>query len=241
MTWSDHVRQRWTAAQIMKANASKASSFPRRMARALPLPESMRRRLRGLLRPEPARDAASKMQWMPATWYAPFWPRMPAFALPAFYDGQIRMNVSGRERSGMLDPENYERACQELAAELYQCRDPATGRSVVKDIVFTHPGDPMAVSATEADIIVVWQTAFMSLTCGDAGTIGPIAPRRSGGHTGGHGISIWHGTDFVHGDHGVRSSFDVVPTLIECLDGSIISSVDGQSFSGLIRTLSIPD
>src|SRR5262249_43182553 len=33
----------------------------------------------------------SSLDWMPAARYRPLWPKMPAFALPAYYDGQIRI------------------------------------------------------------------------------------------------------------------------------------------------------
>ena len=44
----------------------------------------------------------SNLAWMPAARYSQFWPRMPAFALPSFYDGRIRINLEGRERHGIV-------------------------------------------------------------------------------------------------------------------------------------------
>ena len=60
---------------------------------------------RGLRRFRPAPSAApSKMppgalrlDWQPATRYRQWWPKMPAFALPSFYDGRVRLNLRGRE------------------------------------------------------------------------------------------------------------------------------------------------
>jgi hypothetical protein len=62
-----------------------------------------------------------------------------------------------------------------------------------------------------------------------------IAPRRSGGHTGGFGIALWSGPEVTRGKYGKRSAFDVVPTLLEYL-GSPSSGTDGTSFLDLILT-----
>ncbi len=37
------------------------------------------------------------LSWMPAARYEACWHRMASFALPSFYDGQIRVNLAGRE------------------------------------------------------------------------------------------------------------------------------------------------
>src|SRR5262249_49957916 len=75
------------------------------MQRAVPVPaappESLARRLSRMLGfavPESIEQTApdpAKLEWMPATNYREFWPRMPAFALPSFYDGRVRINVAG--------------------------------------------------------------------------------------------------------------------------------------------------
>jgi hypothetical protein len=161
---------------------------------------------------------------------------MSAFALPAFYDGQIRLNVCRREGRGKVSPQQYDEVCQEIASELTACTDPRTGQSVVREVVFTHPGDPMALTETEADIIVVWQGAPLAFRTSGSETVGPLAYRRPGGHTGGYGLSLWSGAGFLPGEHGVRSAFDVVPTLVEFLTGTTDFACDGRSFLGEIKS-----
>ncbi|MFU8814881.1 MAG: hypothetical protein ACNA7W_06030 [Pseudomonadales bacterium] len=169
--------------------------------------------------------------WMPAAWYAPHWPRMPAFALPSFYDGQIRLNVCGREGNGLVTPEYYDMACRQIIADLTRCTDPRNGRSVVREAIRTHPGDPMGVTATEADVVVRWRGSPLAFAVPDGGVIGPLAYRRPGGHTGGHGISLWRGPHFPPGERPARSAFDVVPTIIDYLTGDALAAgVDGNSF-----------
>jgi predicted AlkP superfamily phosphohydrolase/phosphomutase len=46
--------------------------------------------------------------WQPAQHYQDYWPRMKAFALPSYYDGNIRINVRGREREGLVEPSQDE-------------------------------------------------------------------------------------------------------------------------------------
>ena len=42
------------------------------------------------------------------------WSRTTAFPLPTDQHGWIRINLSGRERLGIVPPEAYEQACAEL-------------------------------------------------------------------------------------------------------------------------------
>lgn len=213
--WSSHVWQKMPGSSSFDDHAAKKTIAAR-----------LHRKVRHLLS-LPHRDHIS---WMPASWYADHWPQMPAFAMPAFYDGQIRLNVKGRERNGVVDPGDYDTLCQQLIADLSRCVDPATGKSAVQQTYVPHLGQPMAVSSTEADIVIVWQGAPTSLQTPDGDVIGPIAPRRPGGHTGGNGVACWHGDHFKSGSYGVRSSFDVVPSLVEYLGVSCGAPIDGRSF-----------
>ncbi len=219
-SWSTHVRERWL-------DEAAARQPVRRSALT-----RLGRRFRRFRRHRPPGD--DTLSWMPAAWYASYWPAMPAFALPAFYDGQIRLNVQGREARGLVAPENYDALCDALTAELEAFVDPASGEAVVAEVVRTHPGDPLAVHDTSADLIVVWRGSPLALQTERCGLIGPVATRRPGGHTGGHGLSLWVGDRFVAGEHGARPAFDVVPTLIDYFTGESDSRVDGTSFLDVI-------
>merc|ERR1711916_253537 len=52
--------------------------------------------------------------WLPAYWYSNMWSKMRAFALPAYSDGYIRINLKGRDANGIVDPKDYERTCDEI-------------------------------------------------------------------------------------------------------------------------------
>jgi len=152
---------------------------------------------------------------MPASHYRRFWSEMDAFALPAFYEGAIRLNLIGRERRGRVSASDYDARCDELCALVEACRDARTGEPVVGRITRPLRHDPLAAAPTQPDLVVEWRCAPLALEHARLGRIGPAPYRRPGGHTGGTGMAYLRSAELAAGDHGVRSAFDVVPTLIE--------------------------
>jgi predicted AlkP superfamily phosphohydrolase/phosphomutase len=183
----------------------------------------------------PPRQLKMNLDWMPASWYAPYWSEMDAFALPAFYDGQIRINLAGREANGQVALEDYETKVHELEQMLQECRDPKSGRRVVRSMIRSHRTNPLELESTEADLVVEWQGVFDSMEHGRHGLIGPIPYRRPGGHTGGHGIAYLSGKGIRPGRIEVRSAFDVVPTILEWINAHSEAPITGESFLGLVR------
>jgi predicted AlkP superfamily phosphohydrolase/phosphomutase len=155
----------------------------------------------------------ANLSWMPATRYAAFWPSMPAFALPSFYDGRIRINLAGRESRGVVTPRRYGAVRDEIVELLQACRDPLSGETVVESVHFP-TGEPARLGSSEADISVIWRRAPLGLAHPRHGRIGPVPFRRTGGHTGDSGFLFAAGADIAPGDRGWASSFDLVPTLV---------------------------
>jgi hypothetical protein len=192
---------------------------PGRLGRGL---ATLRARLR------PAADHSLPLAWMPSDRYAPFWPGMRAFAMPSFYDGQVRINLKGREARGLVDPADYEAELDEIEALVRACRDPLSGEPVVADVVRTgRPGHRIAPS--EADMILVWREGVLGLAHPVHGTIGPLPCRRAGGHTGRTGVAWFAGPGIRPGDYPPRSAFDVVPTVVEMLGQRIAAGMSGAS------------
>jgi len=195
------------------------------MQRAVPVPaapagSSARRlgRMLGVMRPAsiaPAAPDPAKLEWMPATNYREFWPRMPAFALPSFYDGRVRINVAGREGRGIVSRERYLAACDQISDLLLGCRNVLTGEAVV-DAIHKEHTDPGEVGPSEADLYVIWRSLPIGLAS-PLGTIGPVPYRRTGGHTGAWGFLYVAGDGITPRDAGRAGSFDVVPTLVDLL------------------------
>lgn len=164
---------------------------------------------------------------MPVLEYRPHWPRMRAFALPSFYDGQVRINLAGRERDGLVKPEDYSAACDHVEALVNDCRDAQTGEPVALSIERTHRSDPYAVGPTEADLMIVWRNTALGFDHPRLGRIGPVPFRRPGGHTGGHGFTYLKDAGLPAGEYGVRSAFDLAPTIVE-----LLGEDPGTRFSG---------
>ncbi len=173
--------------------------------------------------------ARRELDWQPALRYRHHWPQMPAFALPSFYDGRIRINLRGREREGIIEPSRYEETCRELEILIRECRDPRTGEAVVETIERAWTRDPLALTGSEADLLVVWRGIAAALEHPRLGLIGPVPLRRTGGHTGRHGMAYVAAPGLEPGDRGVRSAFDVVPTLVKLLGDQTPAHLSGKS------------
>ncbi|MEN6542685.1 hypothetical protein [Parvibaculum sp.] len=162
--------------------------------------------------------APGRIGWMPATRYRPFWPRMDAFALPAFYDGQIRINLEGREAQGRVPASHYEALLAELEALLSECRNPLTGGAAIRE-TYRPAKAAQEIGPYEADLYVLFEPNLVGLQHPGLGTVGPLPWRRTGGHSGDWGFLFGAGPGVPRGANGTASSFDVVPTLIAMLGG----------------------
>ena len=58
---------------------------------------------------EQIRQMREHLRWQVPTWYRRHWPSMPAFVLPTFSDGHVRINLEGRERDGIVPRDRYRR------------------------------------------------------------------------------------------------------------------------------------
>jgi predicted AlkP superfamily phosphohydrolase/phosphomutase len=174
---------------------------------------------------------SSNLDWMPAARYAPFWRRMPAFALPSYYDGRIRINVAGRESGGIVSAGQYPSVCEKTIETLNQCTNLLTGEKVISE-VHCPKQDPMDVGPSEADLYIVWKSAPLGLNHPRLGSIGPVPYRRTGGHTGEHGFLLIEGPGVARGDRAAASSFDVVPTVLDLLGEKSSPHISGTSLAG---------
>jgi len=169
------------------------------------------------------------LDWMPGRWYQPWWSRMRSFALPAFYDGRIRVNLAGREARGRVALADYGAELDRLERLIGQTRDLATGRPAVAGFERPAAADPLALPPTGADLVVRWNEVARGFRHPALGEIGPVPLRRTGGHTGGHGFAWFAGAGIAPGERGLVSSFDVVPTAIDLVEGRRPAKLSGES------------
>ena len=214
-------REDWSAAIRAHLPAAEPAPLLSRIGRAA-------RRLVGEAEPAGSHLHRS-VAWIPAMSYQPHWRSMDAFALPSYYDGRIRINLKGREADGRVNASEYEALCDELEATIRECRDPATGAEVVGHIERVEGRDPLTVGPTEPDLAVVWKGTFCALEHPTLGLVGPVPFRRTGGHTGPFGMAYFSNVEVEPGDHGVRSAFDVVPTICELLGEPPPEGLSGDS------------
>jgi predicted AlkP superfamily phosphohydrolase/phosphomutase len=176
--------------------------------------------------------AIRSLAWQPATRYGAYWPQMEAFALPSFYDGRIRINLKGREREGLVEPSRYEATCRKLEALLRECRNPLTGEPTVESVERVATSNPLALTRSQSDLLVIWRGVATALEHPRVGLVGPVPLRRTGGHTGRHGMAYVAAPQLRPGDHGTRSAFDVAPTLVELLGCAPVAGMSGSSLLG---------
>jgi predicted AlkP superfamily phosphohydrolase/phosphomutase len=191
-------------------------------------------------RRESTRLEQSGVGWMPAARYARFWPKMRAFALPAYYDGRVRINLRGREARGIVPREDYDKVCDEFADLIRGCRNLLTGETAIAAI-YRPKRDPQEIGPSEADLYVIWKGATLGLSAPglestslgstSLGSIGPLPFRRTGGHTGGYGFLFVAGEGVVSGSFGKMSSFDVFPTLLDLRGKGMPNLTRGTSWA----------
>jgi predicted AlkP superfamily phosphohydrolase/phosphomutase len=175
------------------------------------------------------RASRLSLNWMPASRYQPYWHAMRFFALPSFYDGRIRVNLAGRERGGKVLPSEYAAVCDEVEALVRACRDSVTGEAVVDYVERCGGSDPKTLGPSAADLVIVWRGTAVGFDHPVLGRVGPVPFRRSGGHTGPFGMAYIGGDGVIPGDFGVRSSFDVVPTIVDLLGETLPPGLSGRS------------
>ncbi len=202
-----------------------------RAAAVRQIPPGWRRGLRRSAGSEVDHEGPAEMslRWQPASRYQPTWAQMRAFALPSFYDGRVRINLMHRERRGVVSLGQYEAVLDEIESVVRACRDPRTGEPVVATVDRPGLADPLGLSPSNADIVLTWRGFAAAFDHPDLGLIGPVPFRRTGGHTGRHGVAYVVSSSLRPGDGGVRSSFDVVPTIIDLLGCDPPDDVCGTS------------
>ena len=158
----------------------------------------------------------SEPTYMPLWWYRHRWPSMRYFAVPSFTDGLVRINLRGRERDGLVDVDDYRRACDEVIAEVRSATSPLTGKSIVADVEMMRANDPFDPDGPPADIAFRWSDSTQALDHPTAGLIGPVPYQRAGEHDG-TGFAFFAGEGIAAGDLGERPGLDLPATLLAML------------------------
>jgi len=167
----------------------------------------------------------------PASWYAPIWSKMKAFALPSFSEGYVRINLKGREPEGIVAPEDYDAVCEELTQKIYALRDARTGIQMAKEVIKTRKSafdnDP---KLPDADLVVVWQEEHSTDTVEspEVGRIGPAPHYRAGSHRP-EGFILATGQDVPQNvTIPTGHALDLAPTILNMMDAPIAEHLEGS-------------
>jgi predicted AlkP superfamily phosphohydrolase/phosphomutase len=230
----ERVRGDW--ARMLWASQRDANPLRRLLRRHVPLGVS--RRLEATLGgAELALEHpfTSPLHYMPPLWYRPYWRRMPAFALPSFSDGFVRLNLRGRESAGLVEPSRYEALCDEIAAELLELKDARSGAAAVVEVgrsfssaaaALAAAGDP---GAQEADLVVRWSPRPIDVVDSPRfGRIGPVPFRQAGGHTA-RGFAGIAGSGIPAGRMATGRLIDIAPTIFDLLGLARPNHLEGAS------------
>ncbi|HKY94090.1 MAG TPA: hypothetical protein VJL84_02245 [Kiloniellales bacterium] len=188
---------------------------------------SLGRRLH-LGKTEPERDGWT-VDWMPCNWYRDSWPKMDAFAIPAYYDAQVRVNLAGREAKGRVALADYGKVLERIERTLAECSDWRTGKPLRFDAHRRTIGDPRTLHPTDSDVIFELHDCTLGWRHPRHGLIGPVPMRRTGGHTGGYGLLLIVGPGIEPRHGGVASTFDVTPTVIALLGQPVPDGLSGRA------------
>jgi predicted AlkP superfamily phosphohydrolase/phosphomutase len=166
-------------------------------------------------------------------WYAGArdWKGHQAFAVPNNDSvGAIRINVIGRDRFGVVRPEEYPQVCRELADALSELVDPDSGRSIVRRVTLTHEEFHGPFLDQLPDITVLWEQSF-AWHAVHSPRFGTLRTRRQDGRTGSHTprgflLASGPGIEACQADH-AASLYDIAPTVLASAGVAIPDSMDG--------------
>jgi predicted AlkP superfamily phosphohydrolase/phosphomutase len=161
--------------------------------------------------------------YQPGMWYSRHWPAMPAFALPSFSEGYIRVNLAGREAHGTVSPDEYDGLLTALERHVRALVDARTGEPLASDVVRTR-ADPLDPNPRlpDADLVVLWHARPVDVVDSPTfGRIGPIPFGRTGSHVS-RGFLLASGPGITPGSHSAEGRVvAVAPTLLELLGASV--------------------
>lgn len=161
---------------------------------------------------EPATD-------YPNLWYQDCWPSMKAFSIPSFGEGRVRINLRGRERDGVVEPEDYSRVCDEVEQLLASTINPRTGRGMAAHIERTQTKDPYDPLAPDGDLLITWDAAVDACAHPTLGTIGPFPMMRMSEHSN-DGFVLVSGEGIGPAKLRSRPAMELAPLIMALLEGA---------------------
>lgn len=160
------------------------------------------------------------------------WKGCRAFSIPNNDSvGAIRISVKGRDRGGLVEPEDYAAVCRDIANALYELRDNEDGRPLVKQVTLTHEVFYGPFLEQLPDLTVLWDQSFAWSTVYSP-RFGALEIKQQDARTGGHsphGFVLLNGPEVPHGLQLPQSSiYDIAPTVLQAANVRIPEDMDGR-------------
>jgi predicted AlkP superfamily phosphohydrolase/phosphomutase len=171
------------------------------------------------------------------TQYAPYAPAMildmtrsRAFCLPGDLQGYVRINLRGREPTGVVAEDEYEAVCQEIETELMALRHRDTEAPVVSKVIRIRDLFKGDFATALPDLSVIWNTEQIvteveSPRCGLIQRHPDLSS--GGGNHRGEGFMIVTGPNVRKGRF-AGHVFDVAPTICSLLGDQACADSDGR-------------
>lgn len=153
--------------------------------------------------------------------------------------GQIYLNVQGREPHGIITPDRYAAARQQVIDALNTLTDPATGKSLVDRIIPREEAAHGPYADQGADLHLIlddYKTIAFPLFATEGRVLTPQIRGDSGCHRL-HGIFIGQGAAFAQGTavDGARI-IDLAPTILHILGQPVPEDMDGRVLNDALST-----
>lgn len=159
------------------------------------------------------------------------WAKTRAFTLPTDLEGYIRINLKGREPLGIVEPEDYDALCEEIATRLKELTNPATGRGAVKRVWIRNQVYPGIAQEHLPDLMVAWdQSAPVAALSSDR--MGMVSGESPDPRTGTHstrGFLLACGPGIDGGARETGHLVDVAATILNLLGVDDVTGLAGSA------------
>lgn len=174
------------------------------------------------------------------------WGQTKAFSLVADLQGYIRINLMGRERDGIVSPEEFEPLCDRIISGICTFHDEATGESIVQDIKKTNCIYSNTTGCSNLpDILVKWKfkpaAAYRKIVSPEFGELEwPLPGKNPDGRSGNHRPEGF----FIASGNGIKSTvfhkkhiIDIAPTILSLLNEPIPGSFEGKAIKEITHSV----
>lgn len=162
------------------------------------------------------------------------WTKTRAFTLPTDLEGCIRINLKGREPSGIVEPAQYAELCQEIRTALEELVNPATGAPAVQRVWIRNDVFPGPRQEHLPDVIVTWsdEAPIEAVTSRRVDRVQGVNPDTRPGTHSRSGFLIANGPGVPRLSRSSGCLTDVAPTAMRLL-GLDLPDADGQALDRL--------